>query len=61
MDAYSGYNQIRMHPNDDSKTAFKTNEGNFCYKSKEYKSYLLETDGSDLQGPHWKLARGLCG
>ncbi|RDX93461.1 hypothetical protein CR513_24273, partial [Mucuna pruriens] len=32
MDTYSGYNQIRMHPSDESKTAFITNEGNFCYR-----------------------------
>ncbi|RDX82407.1 hypothetical protein CR513_36810, partial [Mucuna pruriens] len=32
MDAYSGYNQIWMHPCDKSKTTFMTNEGNFCYK-----------------------------
>ncbi|RDX69532.1 hypothetical protein CR513_51345, partial [Mucuna pruriens] len=32
MDAYSGYNQTKMHPNDESKTMFITNEGNFCYK-----------------------------
>ncbi|RDX72699.1 hypothetical protein CR513_47775, partial [Mucuna pruriens] len=32
MDAYSGYNQIRMHPSDKSKTAFITNKGNFCYR-----------------------------
>nr|XP_025636282.1 uncharacterized protein LOC112730408 [Arachis hypogaea] len=32
MDAYSGYNQILMHPEDQSKTAFITEHGNFCYK-----------------------------
>ena len=32
MDAYSGYNQILMHPNDQEKTAFITNRGLFCYK-----------------------------
>ncbi|RDY05175.1 Retrovirus-related Pol polyprotein from transposon 17.6, partial [Mucuna pruriens] len=32
MDAYSGYNQIRMHPQDEEKTAFITDEGAFCYK-----------------------------
>ncbi|RDY13380.1 Retrovirus-related Pol polyprotein from transposon 17.6, partial [Mucuna pruriens] len=30
--AYSGYNQIRMHPQDESKTTFITDFGSFCYK-----------------------------
>ncbi|XP_072086573.1 uncharacterized protein [Arachis hypogaea] len=32
MDAYSGYNQIMMHPSDQNKTAFITDFGNYCYK-----------------------------
>ncbi|XP_072066863.1 uncharacterized protein [Arachis hypogaea] len=32
MDAYSGYNQILMHPEDQNKTAFITEHGNFCYR-----------------------------
>ncbi|KAK0570756.1 hypothetical protein LWI29_005946 [Acer saccharum] len=32
MDAYSGYNQILMHPDDQEKTAFVTERGIFCYK-----------------------------
>jgi len=32
MDAYSGYNQIRMHPADEDKTAFMGTKSNFCYK-----------------------------
>jgi hypothetical protein len=31
MDAYSGYNQIPMHPNDQHKTAFITSIGVYCY------------------------------
>ncbi|XP_072087192.1 uncharacterized protein [Arachis hypogaea] len=31
MDAYSGYNQILMHPSDQDKTAFITEYGNYCY------------------------------
>ncbi|RDX65635.1 hypothetical protein CR513_55696, partial [Mucuna pruriens] len=32
MDAYSGYNQIRLHPCDEAKTAFITDSETFCYK-----------------------------
>ncbi|RDX95968.1 hypothetical protein CR513_21430, partial [Mucuna pruriens] len=32
MDAYSRYNKIRMHPMDEIKIAFVTNEGSFYYK-----------------------------
>nr|KYP61098.1 Transposon Ty3-I Gag-Pol polyprotein [Cajanus cajan] len=32
LDAYSGYNQIKMNPADEEKTAFITENANFCYK-----------------------------
>ncbi|RDX67038.1 Retrovirus-related Pol polyprotein from transposon opus, partial [Mucuna pruriens] len=32
MDAYSGYNQIRIHPSDEENTTFITEEGAFYYK-----------------------------
>ncbi|RDX78276.1 Retrovirus-related Pol polyprotein from transposon 17.6, partial [Mucuna pruriens] len=32
MDAYSECNQIRMHPQDEAKTAFVTDNRSFCYK-----------------------------
>ncbi|XP_072066109.1 uncharacterized protein [Arachis hypogaea] len=32
MDVYSGYNQILIHPSDQSKTAFITEYGNYSYK-----------------------------
>ncbi|XP_057803713.1 uncharacterized protein LOC131019046 [Salvia miltiorrhiza] len=32
MDAYSGYHQIWMHPDDEEKTAFMTSVALFCYK-----------------------------
>ena len=32
MDAFSGYNQILMHPEDQEKTFFVTERGIFCYK-----------------------------
>src|SRR3954464_6870980 len=31
MDGFSGYNQIKMHPEDEMHTAFKTPLGVFCY------------------------------
>ena len=32
LDAFSGYNQIKMHPKDKSKTAFMTETNSYCYK-----------------------------
>lgn len=32
MDAYSGYNQIRMHPADQESTSFITDRGTYCYQ-----------------------------
>ena len=32
MDAFSGYNHIRMAEEDEEKTAFIANQGIFCYK-----------------------------
>ena len=32
MDAFSRYNQIRMHEVDQEKTSFVTSQGLFCYK-----------------------------
>ena len=32
MDAYSGYNQIPMHPPDEDHTSFITDRGLYCYK-----------------------------
>ena len=32
MDALSGYNQIRMDPNDQEKTSFLTRQGTYCYQ-----------------------------
>jgi len=32
LDAFSGYNQIRMHPSDESKTTFMIEAANYCYK-----------------------------
>ena len=32
LDAFSGYNQIKMHPRDESKTTFMTETSSYCYK-----------------------------
>ena len=32
MDAFSGYNQIKMEEEDQEKTSFVTSQGLFCYK-----------------------------
>ena len=32
MDAFSGYNQIKMDEKDQEKTSFITSQGLFCYK-----------------------------
>lgn len=32
LDAYSGYNQIRINPDDQEKTSFITKYGTYCYK-----------------------------
>ena len=32
MDAFSGYNQIRMDPNDQEKTSFETGQGTYFYQ-----------------------------
>ncbi|RDX61932.1 Retrovirus-related Pol polyprotein from transposon 17.6, partial [Mucuna pruriens] len=42
MDAYLGYNQIKMHQSDESKIVFITNEGNFCYRVIVLRRYQLK-------------------
>ena len=32
MDAFSGYNHIRMDPSDQEKTSFVTGQGTYCYQ-----------------------------
>ena len=32
MDAFSGYNQIMMNPENQEKTSFMTDKGIYCYK-----------------------------
>jgi hypothetical protein len=46
MDAFSGYNQILMHPEDREKTAFITDRGLYCYK---VMSFGLKNAGATYQ------------
>nr|KYP65417.1 Retrovirus-related Pol polyprotein from transposon 17.6 [Cajanus cajan] len=46
-DAYSGYNQIRMHSADEDKTTFITDQANFCYR---VMPSALKNAGATYQG-----------
>ncbi|KAK5813348.1 hypothetical protein PVK06_028797 [Gossypium arboreum] len=46
MDGFSGYNQIKMHPEDMEKTTFVTMWGTFCYK---VMSFGLKNAGATYQ------------
>ena len=46
MDAFSGYNQIRMKEDDQEKTSFVTSQGLFCYK---VMSFGLKNAGATYQ------------
>ena len=43
MDAFSGYNQIKMSEEDQERTSFVTSQGLFCYK---VMSFELKNTGS---------------
>ena len=46
MNAFSGYNQIRMVEEDQEKTAFITSQGLYCYKVMLFE---LKNDGATYQ------------
>ena len=52
MDAFSGYNQITMHPSDQEKTSFITNQGLYYYKMMPFG---LKNAGVTYQRPVNKL------
>ncbi|RDX63123.1 hypothetical protein CR513_58484, partial [Mucuna pruriens] len=58
MDAYSGYNQIRMHLEDEEKIAFITDGGAICYK---VMSFGLKNAGATYQRLMDKIFLGLMG
>ncbi|KAK5813096.1 hypothetical protein PVK06_028542 [Gossypium arboreum] len=49
MDGFSGYNQIKMHPEDMEKTTFVTMWGTFCYK---VMPFGLKKRGSNISESH---------
>ena len=58
MDAYSGYNQIHMCPEDEDKTAFTTDRGLYCYK---VMPFGLKNAGATYQRLVKKIFSGLIG
>ncbi|RDX78617.1 Retrovirus-related Pol polyprotein from transposon 17.6, partial [Mucuna pruriens] len=58
MDAYSGYNQIRMHPQDEEKTTFITDDGAFYYK---VMPFGLKNAGATYQCLMDKIFKGVMG
>ncbi|RDX75844.1 hypothetical protein CR513_44234, partial [Mucuna pruriens] len=58
MDAYFGYNQIRMHPNDEEKTTFIIEEGAFCY---QVMPFVLKNAGATYQHLMDKIFKEILG
>jgi len=58
LDAFSGYNQIRMHPHDKSKTTFMTDDANYAY---EVMPFGLKNAGATYQRLMDKIFRELIG
>jgi len=56
LDAYSGYNQISMHPRDKEKTTFMTADANYYY---EVMSFSLKNVGVTYQRLMDKIFKGL--
>ena len=47
MDAFSGYNQIRMDHSDQEKTSFMTEQGTYCY---QVMPFGLKKQGPPIKG-----------
>ena len=58
LDAYSGYNQISIHPRDKEKTTFMTVDANYYY---EVMSFSLKNTGATYQWVMDKIFQGLIG
>lgn len=66
LDAYSGYNQIKMHPPDEEKTAFIMEDINFYYRVmsfglKNVGATYQRLIGLSLQTTNRMKCQGLCG
>ena len=66
MDAFSGYNQIRMDEADQEKTSFVTSQGLFCYKVmpfglKKCRRDISEAHEQDVCTTDCEKCLGLCG
>ena len=58
LDAYSGYNQIRIHPRDKEKTTFMKEDSNYYY---EVMLFGLKNVGATYQRLTDKVFEGLIG
>ena len=58
MDAYSGYNQVKMHPPNEDKTMFTTGRGIYCYKVIPFR---LNNEGATFQRIINKVFKDLIG
>src|SRR5436853_7930323 len=56
MDGFSGYNKIKMHPNDEKHTAFRNALGVYCYT---VMSFGLKTAGATYQRAMDRIFHGL--
>ena len=57
MDGFSGYNQIKMAPEDIEKTTFVTQGGTFCYK---VMPFGLKNAGATYQRAMVALFHDMC-
>lgn len=58
IDAFSGYNQIKLDEADQEKTSFVTIQGLFYYQVMPFglksRCHIPEVDGQDIYAPDWK-------
>ena len=58
MDAFSGYNQIKINEGDQEKTSFVTSQGLLlqgdAVRTQERRSDILEINEQNVRAPNWK-------